>query len=88
MALPLVATQWTVYSRAGCTLCEELLVDLAQVLGPAAAQVAVIDITDDLDLERKYGQRVPVLLADGDFVCAYRLDIERIKPYLDTSGDR
>lgn len=82
-----MATQWTVYSRAGCSLCEELLVDLAQMLGPSvAAQVAVIDITDDLDLERKYGQRVPVLLADGDFVCAYRLDIERVKPYLDTSG--
>lgn len=78
-----MATHWAVYSREGCHLCEELLVDLAQLLGPvAAAQVAVIDVADDLELERKYGQRVPVLLADGEFVCAYRLDEARVRGYL------
>ena len=59
------------------------MVELAELLGPAAAsQVAVIDITGDPELERKYGQRVPVLLADGEFVCAYRLDVERVQGYL------
>lgn len=81
-----MATHWAVYSREGCKLCEEMLVDLAQLLDPeVAAQVVVIDITGDPDLERKYGQRVPVLLADGEFVCAYRLDTERLQPYLDNS---
>lgn len=78
-----MATQWAVYSREGCGLCDELLVDLAELLGPAAAsQVIVVDITGDPELERKYGQRVPVLLADGEFVCAYRLDVERVRGYL------
>jgi hypothetical protein len=78
-----VATHWAVYSREGCHLCDELLADLARLLDPAeAARVAVIDITGDPDLERKYGQRVPVLLADGEFVCAYRLDVERVKGHL------
>lgn len=81
----LLATHWAVYSREGCHLCDELLVDLARLLDPAAAaRVAVIDISGDPDLERKYGQRVPVLLADGEFVCAYRLDVERVKGYLET----
>lgn len=82
-----MATHWAVYSREGCHLCEELLADLAQLLGPAAAaQVVVIDISDDPELERKYGQRVPVLLADGEFVCAYRLDEARVRAYLGEEG--
>lgn len=75
-------TAWTVYTRPGCTLCEELLLELAELLGSQADQVAVVDITDNPDLEAKYARRIPVLMADGDFVCAYRLDRDRVKAYL------
>jgi hypothetical protein len=76
-------TQWTVYSRPDCGLCEELLHELAALLPPKMTnQVRVIDISSDPELERKYGLRIPVLLADGEFVCAYRLDHERLAPYL------
>ena len=75
--------QWTVYSRADCSLCEQLQEDLAELLGPAAAAaVQVVDIEGDPELEGKYGTRIPVLLADGEFVCAYRLDAERVQAYL------
>ena len=75
--------QWTVYSRTDCSLCEHLLEELAELLGPAvAAAVQVVDIAGDPELERKYGTRSPVLLADGEFVCAYRLDVERVRAYL------
>lgn len=72
--------QWTVLSRPECTLCEQLLAELAEVLSPAeAARVSVVDIDQDPELVRKYGQRIPVLLADGEFVCDYRLDRERVR---------
>jgi hypothetical protein len=75
--------QWTVYSRADCSLCEHLLDELAELLGPAAAAaVQVVDIEGDSDLERKFGTRIPLLLADGEFVCAYRLDAGRVRAYL------
>lgn len=75
--------QWTVYTRAECGLCEEMLAELAELLGPAAlANVHVVDIESQPDLEHKYGQRVPVLLADGEFVCAYRLDARRVRVLL------
>lgn len=70
-------TRWTVYSRAGCSLCEELLAEFAPLLGPAAA-VEVVDIEGNAELEARYGRRIPVLLADGEFVCCYRLDRERV----------
>ena len=76
-------TAWLVYTRPDCSLCEAMLEDLAQVLGPeAAAKAQVRDISGDPDLERTYGHKVPVLLADGEFLCCYRLDRERIQPYL------
>jgi glutaredoxin-like protein DUF836 len=72
--------QWTVYSRADCSLCEHMLQELSELLGPrAAAAVQVIDIAGQPELESRYGTRIPVLLADGEFVCAYRLDDERVK---------
>lgn len=75
--------QWTVYSRADCSLCEQLLGELAQLLGPAgASRVEVIDIDGDSQLERKYGARIPVLMADGEFVCAYRLDADRVRAHM------
>ena len=72
--------QWTVYSRADCSLCERLLEELAELLGSeAAASVQVVDIEGQPELERRYGSRIPVLTADDEFVCAYRLDVERVK---------
>jgi len=75
-------TAWTVYTRPGCSLCEHLLEELAVLLGEAAAQVSVVDISDDPELEAKYARRIPVLTADGEFVCAYKLDQDRVKGYL------
>jgi Glutaredoxin-like domain (DUF836) len=73
-------TRWTVYTRPECSLCDELVADLVTLLGPAAAgYVTLVDISGDPELEPRYGQRVPVLMADGEFVCAYRLDVERVR---------
>ena len=75
--------QWTVYSRADCSLCERMLDELAQLLGPqAAAAVQVVDIDGRPELERRYGTRIPVLTADDEFVCAHRLDADRVRAYL------
>ena len=73
-------TQWTVLSRPECSLCEQLLGELAEELSPAeAAQVKVVDVDQDPALAQKYGQRIPVLLADDEFVCDYRLNRERVR---------
>jgi hypothetical protein len=75
--------EWTVVARPGCGLCEEMLQELASVLPAAqAARVQVVDIDANPELTRKYGSRIPVLLADGEFVCAYRLDTQRVAAHL------
>jgi hypothetical protein len=75
--------RWTVYSRPDCSLCDEFLHELAAALGPAAAaDVTIVDVDTDPALAGRYGQRIPVLLADGEFVCAIRVDIDRVRGYL------
>jgi Glutaredoxin-like domain (DUF836) len=76
-------SQWLVLSRPDCSLCDELQYELVALFGAAASGIRVQDISGDTELERLYGQRVPVLLIDGDFVCAYRLDSSRLQAYLD-----
>jgi hypothetical protein len=77
--------RWSVYTRPGCTLCESFILELAELLGPTeASKVMVFDITDDPDLERRYRTKIPVLTADDDFVCCYRLDRERVSAYLNS----
>lgn len=75
-------SQWLVLSRPDCSLCEQLQSELLDLFGDAAAGIRVQDISGDAELERQYGQRIPVLLIDGDFVCAYRLDRARLRGYL------
>jgi len=76
--------EWTLYSRPDCGLCDELLAELVQLLPPQDVQrIKVVDISQDSALERKYAIRIPVLMADGEFVCAYRLDVQRVRAYLD-----
>ena len=74
---------WCVLSRADCSLCETMLMELCERLGEtAASQIQVRDIDGEVELERRFGQRVPVLLIDDEVVCCYRLQMERLQPYL------
>ncbi|HVY24718.1 MAG TPA: glutaredoxin family protein [Steroidobacteraceae bacterium] len=74
--------QWQVLSRADCSLCDTMLLELHQLLGARAAGIQVLDISEDADLQRKYGSRIPVLLIDGECVCTYKLDHQRVRMYL------
>lgn len=75
-------SNWLVLSHPDCSLCEAMLAELCDLLGEAAATIRVVDISDHPEWERQYGQRIPVLLIDDDFVCAYRLDRNRLQGYL------
>ena len=50
-------------SRPGCHLCDEALVSLQREFG--AANIEVLNITDDKDLEDEYVFRIPVVLFEG-----------------------
>lgn len=78
------AVRWTLYSRPECTLCDEMLAELLRLLPAQQAQhIRIIDISTDPLLERRYAIRIPVLLADDEVVCTYRLDAQRVLTFLE-----
>ncbi|MEX2496972.1 MAG: glutaredoxin family protein [Woeseia sp.] len=62
-----------VYSRPGCHLCELLIEELMPLLR-ARGCVQVHDIDRDPELEKKYGQRIPVVEHRGRLLCEFKLD--------------
>ncbi|HEY8521240.1 MAG TPA: glutaredoxin family protein [Gammaproteobacteria bacterium] len=69
------------YSRPGCHLCEEMLAEL-EPLVRGRAEVRIVDVSGDPELERRYGLRIPVLVAGDTEVSEYPLDRERVEHIL------
>jgi glutaredoxin len=72
----------TLYGRAWCHLCEDMLAALEPLLAEFGAQVDVIDIDADPALEARYNEWVPVLMCDGVELCHYHLDEARVRAAL------
>ncbi|MEX0621065.1 MAG: glutaredoxin family protein [Solirubrobacterales bacterium] len=59
----------TVYSRPGCHLCDEALDQIKVIAREGAVSgIEVIDIEGDDDLIRRYLERIPVVMVDGEVV--------------------
>ncbi len=70
------------YSRSWCHLCEDMLAALEALRGEFSFEVEVLDVDADPALEAKYDELVPVLEADGQELCHYFLDVEKVRAYL------
>ena len=69
------------YSRPGCHLCELLLDELRPMLGPSD-EVRIVDISENADLTRRYGLRIPVLHTGTQELSAWPFDRARVASYL------
>jgi glutaredoxin len=72
----------TVYTRPGCHLCEDALEVVARVCGDVGTSYEEVDITTDPDLQRRYGEQVPVTLVDGGQHDFWRVDERRLRAAL------
>ena len=73
---------FTIYSRAHCHLCDEMLEALRKLQGLGRFRVEVRDVDGDPALARRYGEDVPVLVHDGRELCRHRLDPDALTAYL------
>jgi len=72
----------TLYSRAYCHLCDDMLAALEVLRGEYSFHVEILDVDADPELEAKYNELVPVLTADGTELCHYFLDEPKVREYL------
>jgi len=70
--------RFLLYSRPGCGLCEEMLLELAALPAAAQAGVDVLDVDADPAAKVRYGHKIPVLLYAGELVCHGHLDPEEV----------
>ena len=67
----------TVYSRTGCHLCE-IAIDLIKSVKQEnnfSLEIKLID--NNSELEKEYGEQVPVILIEGKVHDYWRVDLER-----------
>ncbi|HEY3505044.1 MAG TPA: glutaredoxin family protein [Actinocatenispora sp.] len=55
----------TLLTRQGCHLCDDAKEAMARVAATAGVGWREVDVATDIELEREYGDRLPVILLDG-----------------------
>lgn len=82
----MMRTKVTLLGRPGCHLCEEFEFELLAHAGPGTLQIALEDVDSREDWKRRYGMKIPVLLADdGSLICATRVDVSAVDQLLRAS---
>ncbi|NLU77170.1 glutaredoxin family protein [Micromonospora sp. HNM0581] len=68
----------TLITRPGCHLCEDAKAALDRVVAVTGDRWTERDVSGDVELEREYGDRVPVVLLDGREHGYWRVEEERL----------
>ena len=71
----------TLYTRAGCHLCEEAEATIRATAGPDV-DVVLVDIDADPALHERYTVRVPVVEVDGVEIAEYEVDAAQLAAFL------
>ena len=72
----------TLVGRDGCHLCEDARAVVRKVAADTGVGWVELDVDDDPDLLRQYGEMVPVVLVDGSQHDFYRVDERRLRDAL------
>jgi glutaredoxin len=67
----------TVYSRTGCHLCEIAIDLINSVKGSDNFSLEIKLIDNDSELQKEYGEQVPVILIDEKIHDYWRVDLIR-----------
>lgn len=65
-------------TRQGCHLCETAHVAMARVAARTGVGWHEVDVATNIELEREYGERLPVVLLDGREHGYWRVEEERL----------
>lgn len=78
----------TVYSRPGCHLCDVVFETLTSLQPELDFDLEKLSIEGDQELETKYGERIPVILIDGEHHDFWHVNPERFRSSLERHRQR
>jgi glutaredoxin len=67
----------TVYSRSGCHLCEIAIDRINSVINEYKFTLDIVLIDNNSELEKEFGEQVPVIFIDNKIHDYWRVDLER-----------
>ena len=73
----------TLYTRAGCHLCEEMKAALAPLVREFGARLVEVDVDADKELRGMYGHELPVLFLGARKAAKHRLDAAQMRRQLE-----
>ena len=73
----------TLYGKPGCHLCDDARVAVEDVLAGRDVVLREVDVTLDPVLERRYGERIPVVALDGEELFDLVVDADALRERLD-----
>ena len=76
------------YSRSTCPLCEAMEAELGPFIQEYGITVSRRYIDNDEALVQQYGDRIPVLTLNGETLCEYFLDPERLLAAIGTGSKK
>ncbi len=78
----------TLYTRAGCHLCEEAKAAMAPLLAQYGATLREVDVDTDPELQTLYGYDVPVIFLGARKVAKHRVDVGQFRRQLERAAAR
>jgi len=72
------APRLTLVTRVGCHLCDVAKEAMDRVAAATGERWVELDVDSDVELEREYGDRVPVVLLDDREHGYWRVEEERL----------
>ena len=76
----------TLFGKPGCHLCDDARAAVRDVLAGRDVGLREVDVTLDPVLERRYGERIPVVAVDGEELFDYVVDPDVLRDRLDKVG--
>jgi glutaredoxin len=70
------------YSKPGCHLCDDARTIVAAVCAELGERFDEVDITTSEELERAFGEQIPVTFVDGEQHDFWRVDPTRLRAAL------
>jgi thiol-disulfide isomerase/thioredoxin len=73
----------TIYSKPGCHLCDDMKQVVIRLSESIPLRLEEIDISQDPELEARYGLEIPVLMVDGRKAAKYRISDGELRRLLE-----
>jgi glutaredoxin len=73
----------TIYGKPGCHLCDDARAAVRRATVTRAVRVEEVDVTLDPSLHARYGERIPVVVLDGEELFEFQVDEGILQSRLD-----